>query len=902
MKKSFMTRVLAMGLSFAMAFSLSAATNVTTASAAAKKVGVTTMMRVPTKSVTEGKSVSTYMNDTALEKYRIKKVAKLSAVADKYIDVDVITKGKKPRQGIKITAHEGAVTAAKLTKKGVYVTIYFAETTSAKKAAKATAKKYAKLKVAVQAKPVEKTTMTAAATAVKEITLTFSKAVADTAAAKVAVKKGNATPTFTVKWADDAKSATLAMDSKMSAGTFDITVSGVEKEDLTASVTVEDQKLTSFELVSANLVANAVPVSYGSVKFKALDQYGKPMRADNVTVTSSFGKTGTYSSSGAFTAATNYQMNVKDSEPAEAVFEITSALAVLGQKGTITIVSNNGVSLTSEVTLVEAAQAAKVENLGLYNTNKGKFMDMTAGDKATDYVIALKFTDQYDSAIKASAVANIEATLSAGTTSIKVGSLTSDVMKINDEDVYVLKLDHTSGATEVKAGTMQVTVVNTRRSLLDTLSFTVLPGTVIKSFSVSADDDIYGTEEATLSYTAIDADGKEVTSYDVLNKAMTFTPDGGSVLAFKKQKDGSAKLVYTPVEVANPDEKTCKAYDNRVLTFTLYSGQANTLVINKSVKVNQSRKIWEITGLDSKAPVATVTGVAIYLKPTQFKMADQYGNTLTKDQIKATWANDSIVATTDSSWTVAERTGYDTNFAITPVTGDSVKIKFAAKKLGDYQDDGYTVTFTVVDAAKATDFVIEWADGLNVFSVSDAALTLNKGDEFEVYGKVAGKKVLIPDAQVVVISGSTQDQVKVDPTKDRITKEGTLKLAVDDADHNTNIIEATYTYSNAKPELAKIKTKDTITNVTGASATAITISDIVDAAFDLTDQYGDPIDPPTGLVANITISGVNGKGVVKYNDSNQACVYENEKEENIKEITVVLTCGELTAKATITVD
>ena len=41
MKKSFMTRVLATGLSLAMAFSMAAATNVTTASAASKPAMIT---------------------------------------------------------------------------------------------------------------------------------------------------------------------------------------------------------------------------------------------------------------------------------------------------------------------------------------------------------------------------------------------------------------------------------------------------------------------------------------------------------------------------------------------------------------------------------------------------------------------------------------------------------------------------------------------------------------------------------------------------------------------------------------------------------------------------------------------------------------------------------------------
>ena len=192
--------------------------------------------------------------------------------------------------------------------------------------------------------------MTAEATAVKEITLTFNKAVEDTTAAKVVVKKGNATPTFTTKWADDKKSAVLAMDSKLTKGTYDITVSGAEKEDLTASVTVEDQKLTAFELISTNLVASPTRATDASIQFRAVDQYGKNYAGVTPTVTTSFG--GTALPANATKATENTKINVTN---------MSSALALVGTKGTITIVDNTtGVNLTSEITDVSAAPATTV--------------------------------------------------------------------------------------------------------------------------------------------------------------------------------------------------------------------------------------------------------------------------------------------------------------------------------------------------------------------------------------------------------------------------------------------------------------------------------------------------------------------------------------------------------------
>ena len=341
--------------------------------------------------------------------------------------------------------------------------------------------------------------MTAAATAVKEITLTFNKAVADTTVAKITVKKGNATPTFTAKWADDKKSVVLAMDSKLTKGTYDVTVSGLEKEDLTASVTVEDQKLVAFELISPNLVADPDVATIGSIQFKAVDQYGKNYAGVSPTITTSFGgKTSKPSTK----ATENSTVTVTD---------MSTALAIVGTKGTITIVDNTtGINLTSEITYVAAAKASKVEVIGVYNTDGKKVETMTAGDVASKYRVALKFVDQYDTDMaydNKTLKDDLQITVVSGTTGVVKDDKADNKVTADGKTYYAVPLKET-----LSAGTFQITVVNKKVGLLGNLSFDVVPGTVIKSFSVSADSDIYAMETATLSYTAIDADGKVAVS------------------------------------------------------------------------------------------------------------------------------------------------------------------------------------------------------------------------------------------------------------------------------------------------------------------------------------------------------------------------------------------------------
>ena len=759
----------------------------------------------------------------------------------------------------------------------------------------------------------EKYTMTAAATAVQEITLTFSKAVADTTAAKITVKKGTSNRTFTTKWADDKKSAVLAMDAKLTKGTYDVTVSGVEKEDLTASVAVEDQKLAGFELLSTNLVAGALPVTYGTIKFKGVDQYGNTMKAGNVTVSSSFGTL--YTAADKMNAEANATNTFTTStNPTTVYVKITSAMAILGTKGTITIVgTNNGANLTSEITLVEPSKATKVENLGLYNTKEKKFKDMTAGDTVSDYVIALKFTNQYDVELSydEAKAQNISVTVAGGTTTVDKKSANPEKVTIDGKDVYAIRLASSDSNGKAKAGTMLATVVNPTYGLLDNLSFTVAPGTVIKSFSVSADNEIYAGEKNILSYTAIDAEGNEVTKYDTLSRAFTgkVMKDGKEVediilptgVDLEKQADGTAKLVYNPSTTAKNKEYT--GSELVPLMFTLYPGATNILVAQTTVKVNQARVIWEVKGINASAITATASKGAITLKPTDITIADQYGNTLTSDQIGTAWKGKTnlIKVENKTGWTVAgdkNLTAKDSKITFTPASEKAEDVEFTvyAEDNGEHKDDGFKLKLSKVDAKDASDFAIEWNNEIKTFSVSSKSLSLKAGSDFKVVGKVNGKKVEIPNTNYVVLSGASQDKAKADVAA--FSKTATLKVAVSYGDNKTQVLDAEYTYSNEASKLTKIDA-GTNTKVVkdGIDVNGLLQTDADNGnAFKLLDQYGMYMSSaPADLTADFSL--VAGKGSVKYNGTNKAII--SGTDENTKFV-VTLTCGDLTKTVTIT--
>ena len=745
-----------------------------------------------------------------------------------------------------------------------------------------------------------KTTMTADATKVNEITLTFSKAVADTAAAKITVKKGNVTPTYSsAKWADDAKSVVLAMDSKLTAGTYDVTVSGIEAADLTASIPVENQKLTEFVLASDYLIADYDSAKKASIAFKAVDQYGERVNGVNATVSITLGQivNGTGTTKSNFTTKSTGDTTVK-------VEDIPDVLAITGQTAKITIVdTKTGVNLLKDITYQPASKAVKVEAVGIYDANNKKVETLTAGKKIDGYKVAFKFTDQYDVAMAADskALGDIQVTAIGGTTNVSNSGKFESNVDIAGTKYAVYRLAGANATDEFAAGSLQLTVVNTKYGLLGTTSYDVAAGTVIKSFSASIDNEVFEGESVDVSYTAIDADGKEVKSYDLLKKALEDCKGLPNGVTLKKQADGSAKMSYkyNGTAISGKAGETNSVTD--VLTFQLYKGSVNTVVVNYTVRVNQKRVFWHIAGVDTAKATAGNKGTELSFKAEDFKIIDQYGNTLTKATINSLVSDTNCVSmagvTNSDKWDASKIKDQNITSKVATmgavVTSEgSLKIKVMSGV--NKEDDGYELTLSYKNPEKASDFVIEWRNG-NTFDVSTGSRELNYKDDFKVCGTVDGKKIEIPDTQYEILDGAKINMIDRENGKNIVTKEGTLKIVVTDADHKAHTISATYTYSNDYAKVTKIaaNSKEKVL----ASSSAIDLSKIIDVAFDVKDQYGKVVTSyPTSLVADVVVIG--GEASVDYNGTGKVVIKDASK---LTEISVTLTCGDLSATTTITV-
>lgn len=728
-------------------------------------------------------------------------------------------------------------------------------------------KKVTTARIPVTVAEVATTLSSVEAKGVKTVVATFNKAV-DTTKAVVAVKKASATPSITAtKWADDKKSVTITMGSKLTEGTYTVSVTGLTEAALTGDVTVKDEALTSIEIVGTNLVADATNSAVATIAFKTLNQYGERMSVTSPNVTSSFG------TANVTTDCTATRTGVIT------VTGINTTLQVVGTSGSVTVVdTTKGVNATATVTYSAPASAKTMTIAGLYNVSDTKFEDMTKGDTVTDFVVLATVADQYGNSL-ASAQLNgkVNANLVAGGGVTGIGPWYDTT--VDEKDYVALPLVGTTAS----AGTFYFTFVNPTLGLLANTSFTVGAGTVIKTLSISANDTIYQGQDNTLAFEAVDTDGNAVTKYSTLKGLLTLPSD----VKLVKQADGSAKLVYSPAaELTGGNGKqtsvksftiaangtTSTSYLVKVLTFTTY----------------QKRVAKEVTGLKTGTATAVASGQSFRLYATDLVVEDQYSNVMSDSEVKG--LTNIQVATSNANITVsgtAAGNTFPTSHYVTLTASAAISTTELGLGIGNTTD--YKVTLNTVDSSKATGLVIKSINTGYVVK-SSAANGLTAAD-VKVTGVVAGKTVVIPASQYVVSGNTGYNLGTASATNPAQTLTGSLEVTVD-TNNGPVVLTKDYSFSNAYSTLTTIDKNDVSTLAPGA----ITKTQLA-TIFDLEDQYGDAY---TGTAVKYEIVDVTGDSTTRtitHNNTNDVTVTALAGAK----FAVTATCGTITATKTITI-
>ena len=875
MKKSFMTRALATGLSLAMAFSLTAATNVTSASAAAKKPTLVTYAGASAKSleVKVDETVKVKVNAATKKNYKISAVkvsggksAKIAAKKNKAGTVVAITG--------KTATPEGKQASVKVSFK-------------AKKTGKTSKYSYVSKVSVIE----DKLTMTAEAKGVKKIAVNFNKAV-DTTKAVITVKKGAATITATTTFAADAKSAELALGSKLTAGTYTVTVTGLD-EALSADIVTKDETLTSFELVGKNLVASAKTTTVASISFKALNQYGEMMAPNSLNVSSTFA-TAANTTTVAPSATKAGKITCSD---------IATTLAIPGTVGTLVIVdTQTGVNLNEQITYQPKATPSTVEVAGIYSEKTEKLIEgnLKKGDTVGNYKLMVNIKDQYGTEMTA---ADAKDAITLNPAPVLTDLTTAASLSNSDKDItydgknYVLIGLSAGGASKIqKAGTLNLTIVGSSKGVLATPSIVVDEPTVISSISVAPATALYAGQKNDLVVEATDVNGKAVTSYDDLKAAnIKINSTLGGTVTLNKNSDGTGKFVYdaTSVTVPNKDEKHRNSTLGTLTVFANESTSTNYLVKSVNITVYEKTTLWEVTGTTAKTITAAASGTALSVDLSTLNYADQYGNSVAfkdADNTKISYliVDKAHVFTAQTGTTVGTATTVSTlsdkkNIKLTAGSNKGtadlyLRVMNAQNKDAVVTEEAYDLklTLSVVDGKAISVSDVEIAsinDGKEVYAEypvtfvkSASASAVGTGSAIKVpvvvTATVNGKKVVLDPKQYTITNPSLGGYGENTATNDkRETK--TLNVVVE-AEDGPIAVSKEYTASNKGAAVAEIKAQDS-TDVKGAAT--LTAKDLK-SSIKLVSQYGDDLTDSkyAEVLYTVTFTGDNDSdATVSYN-------------------------------------
>ena len=880
MKKSFMTRALATGLSLAMAFSLTAATNVTTAAAAAKPA-----MKASKMTVKEGKSKTFLATAKTLKTYKITKAKVKNASAKQYISVKKNAKGT----GIVVTGKKAGTTARKLV-----ITFQNKKT---KKTTNLTTKVVVK---AVEQKPEEEQlTMTAAVKGVKTIEVSFNKAIASPDAVKVTVKKGTAARDC--KATVDGSKITVAMEAKLTAGTYTVSVEGVDTAAMTADVVVEkDETLTSFE-ISDYLVAKSVTdTTTGSIKYAALNQYGEKMSSTQPTATCSFGSDVTIEK--AATATKEGVISVKN---------INTTLAIVGTKGTVVLVGDKGITASKEISYNVAATATTVELVGSYHKNSASLKNITENDTISDYELLFTVKDQYGYDMDVAELGKLQISLVGGLTGLSAGDAkTLSSRTYNGVDYVALPLTGTGKAT---AGDATLMIVNPYKGLLLNTTVSVAKSVVIKSISITADNGVYEDQDNEMGYEFVDADGKSVTSYAELTNAVKFDANANYRLRFERKSDGTAKLLLKPVNgvVIKSDSSSNKNSTPMVVIVSANKMTSGDYLMKTfTFTVNQKRVVTGVTGIKSDVVTSMSKGnkKGLTIKSTDLLLADQYSNKVTSDE---GIFNKNLFDTTVAKGVSGTAVKVDTNgcvtadiksdkLVVTPANGEAgtatVYLKYAdgnkavtvsasdydAKfSISVYDTASVDVSTLAIDSIK-DGFAVELygKDAADPTKVGTAKKDLTV-DDIKVVAMVGGTKTVIPSDQYVIVKNENNTLSTTELNAGTDTKTAKLTVQVTTWDSSNTPIETQiskeYQVSCAGSKLYKVTDSKGDVSETLAAAKTVTAAAFV-KQFKFVNQYNQDVDVDkdkvdTGSVSykieNVSATNKSGYTITS-NDNNQA--------------------------------
>lgn len=559
---------------------------------------------------------------------------------------------------------------------------------------------------------------------------------------------------------------------------------------------------------------------------------------------------------------------------------------ILGSTFGLTLVDqNSGKTANAVLTVSRESVLSEASFKGVYDKKEKKFVQ-TLSERAdlNDYALLFEGKDQYGR--KKNNADKLQVTI-AGATGLQVKTGKATQIKVDGVEYMTYDLTRfTQGKLMAGEATVQAFSLESGKQS-SPVKINVVAATEVKTLSISnGSKTIVAGEEAELSYSAVDADGKPVTDFEVLKRV---TLNGGKEVNGKKglrfeKKDGKVVLIYHPVADAN--------IDRAVTEYVSYVTQTNN-VGSAVLTVNTKRVPTKISGL--KKDVATAltgkdgAGNTLNITAKDIVLRDQYGDDLDVSKLGSDY--DILVNIPDEGSKVNNGfKAYGTNANGTYVAS------FGAIGGGNIAltPDPTLVTATVTNPAISASFGVELSllkkDGTNVVEVSGSKYSFRinaapvkdlrnikveiplakAGDhaKIKVTATIDGKAVkLVKDTDYQVIDDTVPATLPVGATK------GKANASIMLLDGSGKILTQEYEFSKDAPVLSSAEIQDGAAGQLDHTQ-AIDASKVL-AALDLEDQYGNPVTPAL-TTAFLTFSNVKDGVAITNNGSSNATIAQTE--------------------------
>lgn len=520
---------------------------------------------------------------------------------------------------------------------------------------------------------------------------------------------------------------------------------------------------------------------------------------------------------------------------------------------------DSGVNAQAFLTIGDVSKVWESEYKGLFNTSTRKFVEnISDNDKLANYAILFKAKDQYgNSFVDDKGLKQIQLNLISIT-----GVTTADpkVVSIGDEEYYSYQLKNVAGtekATRSGEVTVQSVVINNGKT--EAKKFEVVSSTKVDTLTVRAGAlGVYAEQDNWLDYTALDANGKEVTSWDILKKfndtklMPEYLSAAGNAkkLMFVKKDDGKVGLLFNPGPV-NTASNTSSV--TQILTFVSQTNKFSTATL----AVRAKRMPSTILGLVSDQAKGVTLGQDLLIKADSLRFQDQYGNNMDSAEVvdaandysvKVTLAQTGVFTLGSTSAASADvnetknittpgATVIDLKNAPASTTTGAVKVKLELFKAGTKvaSSEDKTIELYKVGVQDMNNFAIN-DPGLVPASNLDPAAA--NGFAPDVYGYYAGNKISLATDDFAVFGATASGNVPVPAiaTGSAVTVEKTKARVIIKNDKGT-VVEREFSYSNEPRKVSKVTVDSPITVTTGAKGW----NDIKDS-FKVKDQYGSKSD------------------------------------------------------------